>query len=74
MTIKEHKAIRAHSKYQYNKWQDWNKGLIKNEDMFILAQTYWNEINSLVRSKGFRIEGLTDSQIFKMVAENIEYY
>lgn len=62
----------ANSKIQYEKWKSWERGEIKNADMFILAQTYWNEIIGMLNKMGKCKEDFTDSQIFKMVAENIE--
>ncbi len=61
----------ANSIQQYNKWKSWERGEIKNKDMFILAQTYWNDITSMLNKIGKRKENFTDSQIFKMVAESI---
>ena len=41
--------------------------------MFILAQTYWNEITAILNRMGKDKNDFTDDQIFKMVAESIEF-
>jgi hypothetical protein len=61
----------ANSIQQYNKWKNWERGEIKNTDMFILAQTYWNQITGMLNKMGKRMDDFTDDEIFKMVAERI---
>lgn len=61
----------ANSVQQYEKWKAWGRGEIKNVDMFILVQTYWNEITGMLNKMGKRKEDFTDDQIFKMVVESI---
>ena len=63
----------ANSIQQYNKWKAWERGEVKNKDMFILAQTYWNEITAMLNRMGKDKNDFTDDQIFKMVAESIEF-
>ncbi len=64
-------SIIANSIQQYNKWKAWERGEIKNRDMFILAQTYWNEITGMLNKMGKSKDDFTDDEIFKMVAERI---
>jgi hypothetical protein len=63
--------IIANSIQQYNKWKSWLRGDIKNREMFILTQTYGNEICGLCNKLDINRDTLTDDQIFKMVAERI---
>lgn len=63
--------IVANSIQQYNKWKSWMHGKIKNEDMFILAHTYINEIYGMCNNMGRNLNDFTDDEIFKMVAERI---
>ena len=64
--------IVANSLYQYNKWQAWKRGEIRNADMNILARTYINQIHGLCFNIGKRVEQLTDNEAFTMVADNIQ--
>ena len=63
--------MKAHSIQQYNKWKAWERGEIKNRDMFILAQTYINEIISICYVNEKDLQKLTDTEVFKLVAESI---
>lgn len=61
----------ANSMQQYNKWKAWERGEIENEDMFILAQTYWGQIVGMINVMGKSKSHLSDDEIFKMVSNRI---
>lgn len=63
--------IVANSIQQYNKWKAWARGEVKSSDMFILAQTYWNQITGMLNKMGKDKSDFTDDEIFSMVAKNI---
>lgn len=63
--------IQANSIQQYNKWKAWKNGTVKNKDMYILAETYINQIYGLCNTLKIEINSLTDDQIFNLVAKNI---
>lgn len=65
--------IKAHTKQQFDKWKSCIGGKT-SENMTILAQTYYYEIKILIRKSNLDIDKLTDSEIFKLVGENIVYF
>ena len=64
------RTLTAHSEIQYNKWKLWLTGEVKESDMFILAQTYKQEIYNLI---GYdRFENDTNKNIFNDFAKIIQ--
>ena len=53
--------MKAHSKQQYDKCKGFLNGEYKLNEMYVLAQTYTNEIVSLVGYNRFRLD--TDKNI-----------